>query len=90
MRNRNGNFRQKPQIPVLWEQEFRRIPTAITMVNGIQKMASRKGYKVNLYDRCAGLLSDSPAASTVIVVGSESSRTPHILQDLKRHSGRSS
>ena len=84
MRNRNGNFRQKPQIPVLWEQEFRRIPTAITMVNGIQKMASRKGYKVNLYDRCAGLLSDSPAASTVIVVGSESSRTPHILQDLKK------
>ena len=49
MRNRNGNFRQKPLIPVLWEQEFRRIPTAITMVNGIQKMASRKGYKVNLY-----------------------------------------
>ena len=49
-----------------------------------QKMASRKGYKVNLYDRCAGLLSDSPAASTVIVVGSESSRTPHILQDLKK------
>lgn len=84
MRNRNGNFRQKPQIPVLWEQEFRRIPTAITMVNGIQKMASRKGYKVNLYERCAGLLSDSPAASTVIVVGSESSRTPHILQDLKK------
>ena len=84
MRNRNGNFRQKPQIPVLWEQEFRRIPTAITMVNGIQKMASRKGYKVNLYDRCAGLLSDSPAASTVIVVGSESSRTPRILQDLKK------
>lgn len=30
------------------------------------------------------LLSDSPAASTVIVVGSESSRTPHILQDLKK------
>ena len=47
-------------------------------------MASRKGYKVNLYDRCTGLLSDSLAASTVIVVGSESSRTPHILQDLKK------
>ena len=45
MRNRNGNFRQKPQIPVLWEQEFRRIPTAITMVNGIQKMAAERDTK---------------------------------------------
>ncbi len=84
MQSKERTFRQKVQIPVLWEQESRKIPTAITMVNGMQKMANRKGLGIKLYDCCDDLLRDESARRTVIVVGAESSRTPDILQTLQR------
>lgn len=84
MQSKERTFRQKTQIPVLWEQESRRIPTAITMVNGMQKMANRKGMGIKLYDCCDELLRDESARRTVIIVGAESSRTPDILQTLQK------
>lgn len=73
----------RPQIPVLWDRECRETPIAITVVNGIKRMSSRRGYDIRLYADCDSYLQDTAASSCLIAVGFESKRMLEILQLLQ-------
>lgn len=70
-------------IPVLWIQDGRETPLAITIAEGIRQMAARKNYDVRLYAQPEEVLNDKEAGRHVIVIGLESEQMPRILSHLQ-------
>ncbi|NLI21551.1 MAG: LacI family transcriptional regulator [Clostridiales bacterium] len=79
MARQPGNPRRRQEIPVVWDCDCRGTPICVTTVEGIQRMAAKKGYALKVYESAAEYQRDAAASRTVIVVGFESARLPNVL-----------
>lgn len=73
--------KEKPIIPVLWLPKSYNIPPSILTHKGIQKMAQKKGFKVQLYEDAQSWINENKE-EPLIVIGEESSRMPLALRQL--------
>ena len=75
--------RKKVEIPIIWDEACRGIPICVTTMNGIRRMANRKGCIVKIYANSTELKANLNGNHTVIVVGFESERFPIMLHELQ-------
>lgn len=78
-----GEFHPRPILPVLWQRECRTVAAAIATVGGIQKIGTRDGFHVRLYEDCEALLKREPGVQSVIVIGFEWQTMASMIERLR-------